>query len=165
MRSRGAALSRALRRLGLLLSGLYALYVAVLLCASRTLMFPGASAGRAPPVRPGLERWTLPVEDGEVEALFQLGRGRSPASPGPAVVFAHGNAESVDDWLGVHRGYLEAGVSVLLVEYRGYGRSTGSATAKNLAADAVRSSTNSRTVPRSIVPASSSTAGRSGPGW
>jgi hypothetical protein len=61
----------------------------------------------------GIEAWLLP------------GRGVTAATPGPVVVFAHGNGELIDHWPGMLAPYRQLGVSVLLPEYRGYGRSRG----------------------------------------
>ncbi|MAE61291.1 MAG: alpha/beta hydrolase [Planctomycetaceae bacterium] len=66
------------------------------------------------------------------------GAGVSAEAPGPAVIFAHGNAELIDGWPAVLGGYQAMGVSVLMVEYRGYGRSDGSPTQKGLTDDFVR---------------------------
>lgn len=100
-------------------------------CAlQRKMLFPRFVIGDVPSddiARPaGVERWTLDHDQGRTEAWFVPGEGVSDRTPGPAVVFAHGNAELIDnnvDWLRV---YTERGVNVLLVEYRGYGRSDGS---------------------------------------
>ena len=73
----------------------------------------------------GAELWKREVSGAEVEAWFLLGEGRSPESPGPALMFFHGNAESIDEWPVWLRPFQERGVSLLLMEYRGYGRSTG----------------------------------------
>ena len=40
------------------------------------------------------------------------------------VLFAHGNAEVID-YIALMSPYRDAGISVALLEYRGYGRSTG----------------------------------------
>ncbi len=48
------------------------------------------------------------------------------AEPGaPAVLLLHGNAGTIGDRLPLALGYLERGISILLLEYRGYGRSEG----------------------------------------
>ncbi len=51
--------------------------------------------------------------------------GASAATPSPVVVFAHGNGELIEHWPNLLAPYLELGLSVLLPEYRGYGRSAG----------------------------------------
>src|SRR5205823_5971732 len=43
----------------------------------------------------------------------------------PAMIFAHGNGEVIDFWVGGFNGFRERGIGVLLVEYPGYGRSGG----------------------------------------
>lgn len=43
----------------------------------------------------------------------------------PLIVFAHGNGELVDHWLSSFDPITREGVAVLLVEYPGYGRSSG----------------------------------------
>ena len=97
----------------------------------RGLLRPDATALGAP----GLERWWH--EDGEarVEAFWLPGAGVSAEQPGPAVVFTHGNGELIDFWPEPMAAYRERGVSVLLPEYRGYGRSTGQPSQRAIQAD------------------------------
>lgn len=105
------------------------------------VVFPGPAqaTGRAPaPVPYGGERLTLDLEDGGVvEGWFLPGAGVSADKPGPAVLFAHGNAETIDEWAFLVDDYLPWGVSVLLMEYRGYGRSGGVATQQAVIRDGV----------------------------
>src|SRR5262245_34995912 len=56
------------------------------------------------------EAWLLPARDG----------ARGPA---PLLIFTHGNGELIDDWPREFDEPRSWGVSVLLVEYPGYGRS------------------------------------------
>lgn len=74
----------------------------------------------------GLERLEVSGGGGAVEAWFLPGDGVSTEAPGPVVVFAHGNGELIDYWPDEMAAYRRMGVSVLLPEYRGYGRSAGS---------------------------------------
>ena len=69
-----------------------------------------------------------------VEAWFIPGKGVSSETPGPVLVFAHGNGELIDDNLDL-KWIAELGTSVLLVEYRGYGRSTGSPSQSSIVSD------------------------------
>ena len=78
---------------------------------------PGAAARV-----PGLEKLWLTIEDGRVEAWFIPGAGQGPR---PVLVYAHGNAELIDHWAEALERYRRLGLSVLLPEYRGYGRSAG----------------------------------------
>lgn len=60
-----------------------------------------------------VEGWWLPAKD------------TSPERPAPAVLVFHGNGELIDDSRDFAEVWHQAGVNVLLVEYRGYGRSEG----------------------------------------
>lgn len=93
----------------------------------------------------GLVRYRRPLSDrrGEaeperyVEAWFLPGQGASVDRPGPAVIFAHGNAELIDYWPDTLEHYRQLGVGVLLPEYRGYGRSAGSPSQTAITSDFV----------------------------
>jgi hypothetical protein len=87
---------------------------------------------------PDLERIWIDSPQGKVEAWLLLGDGVSPRAPGPLVIFAHGNAELIDHWPGGLAPYRRLGISVLLPEYRGYGRSAGSPSQRAIAEDFVR---------------------------
>ena len=70
-----------------------------------------------------MERLWIEHGDGRAEAWFLPAAGPGPA---PAVVFFHGNGEFIDDWADLLRPFPdELGVHLLLVEYPGFGRSTG----------------------------------------
>lgn len=86
----------------------------------------------------GLEKWSLETEDGAVEAFFLPAPGATADRPLPAVVFAHGNAELIDYWVDTLDRYRSFGLSVLLPEYRGYGRSAGRPTERGIVGDFVR---------------------------
>lgn len=86
----------------------------------------------------GLTSWWLEIEDGaRVEAFF-LPALNSHATPAPAVIFAHGNAELIDDWAEALEPWRRLGFHVLLPEYRGYGRSGGEPGQDAIAADLAR---------------------------
>lgn len=104
----------------------------------RREIFPGAAAPPVAPDPPGWTQTTMATDEGDVEVWFRRGAGRSSESPGPGLLFAHGNAETVGDWLPFLDGYAERGISVVTVEYRGYGRSAGTATEDHLVRDATR---------------------------
>jgi pimeloyl-ACP methyl ester carboxylesterase len=70
-----------------------------------------------------LRTW-LDIRGGRVETWL-LPATTDGAEPGPLLIFAHGNAESIDLWPGQFGELRRRGVSVMLVEYPGYGRSTG----------------------------------------
>jgi hypothetical protein len=79
----------------------------------------------------GEQLW-LETAEGRVEGWFLPARA---AGPRPVVIFAHGNAELIDHWPDSLEPYREMGVSVLLPEYRGYGRSAGSPSEQAIADD------------------------------
>lgn len=56
--------------------------------------------------------------------------------PAPAVLFFHGNAGDISHRTPIAQGLLEEGLSVLLLEYRGYGGSEGRPGEEGLALDA-----------------------------
>jgi len=115
--------------------------VMVVLGIQRSILFPRDAAPPLPDGGrsvPGLERWALPIEGGEVEAYFLPGDGASAARPGPAALFAHGNAELIDYWTEELAPFRRMGISLLLVEYRGYGRSAGAPSQEAIAEDFLR---------------------------
>jgi fermentation-respiration switch protein FrsA (DUF1100 family) len=116
-------------------------YALLMFSLQRFLIFPRWLVPKPPAPEvdlPGFERWSLVTDEGEVEAWFIPGAGVSAQRPGPAAIFAHGNAELIDHWPGTLEPYLRMGVSLLLVEYRGYGRSAGSPSQATITDDFVR---------------------------
>lgn len=84
--------------------------------------------------REGLVRHWLERDGARVEAWL-LKAGDRPARG--LVAFAHGNGELIDHALDDARRWQRLGFDVVMTEYRGYGRSTGSATEADLVADAL----------------------------
>ncbi|MDE3000278.1 MAG: alpha/beta fold hydrolase [Gemmatimonadota bacterium] len=115
----------------ILLGGLalYVFYGAVLFFAQRRFIFPRHLV-RTPPMdatdTSGIERIWLTTNAGRTETW--LLPPDSAASPTPAIIVAHGNAELIDHWVGETAALRRLGFAVLLVEYPGYGRSEGSPT-------------------------------------
>src|SRR5262249_34264176 len=101
----------------------------------RYLLRPSPDAGRG---IPGLDRVHISAEGGSVEGWVLPGDGASRDRPGPLVVFAHGNGELIDDWPELLEPYRRMGASVLLPEYRGYGRSAGSPSEEAIVGDFVQ---------------------------
>ena len=100
-------------------------YTALLFLLQRPLVFPGAGRNPPPPDRsppPGTDQLWLAPSFGRVEAW--LLPSANP-DPGPALIFTHGNGELIDDWVGEMTDLPPAGVTLLLVEYPGYGISEG----------------------------------------
>lgn len=112
---------------GLLAAGavLYGLWILVLWTAQGRMAYPiaGQDPGPAAPPSDAVVSW---VEGGgaRVETWFLPPRG-APGGRSPAVLFGHGNGETIDDLPSTLAPLRDMGLGVLLVEYPGYGRSTG----------------------------------------
>jgi pimeloyl-ACP methyl ester carboxylesterase len=86
------------------------------------------------PARPGV----IPVRF-EVAPQVQVGGRLYPASQhAPAILFFHGNGEIAADYDAISALYTRLGLTLLVVDYRGYGTSDGLPTSSNLLADALR---------------------------
>jgi alpha-beta hydrolase superfamily lysophospholipase len=82
-------------------------------------------------VLPNVYDGTMPVEEGVV-----LGYRLYAYKPGaPVILYFHGNGEIASDHDFVARNYHAAGASLLVVDYRGYGWSTGKPKVSALLAD------------------------------
>jgi len=91
--------------------------------AERLLFLPDRSDPGSPPElrgRPGSDV-SLETEDG----ITLHGWWYAAAPDAPAVLLLHGNAGNILARTGLAAGYLERGISVFLLDYRGYGRSEG----------------------------------------
>jgi len=117
-----------LRRWLVLVPIVYGLWCVVLFAFQGCVVFPGRLRP-APPSEPPKGAHVLSVDlesGGSVEAWFLPARHCDAEHPCPAVMYFHGNAELIDEEVGVAYGYHRLGWSVLMPEYRGFGRSSGS---------------------------------------
>jgi hypothetical protein len=107
---------------------LYLVFLALLFFSQGWIIYPGARNHVEPsaPNVPGLEVLALSTPAGRVEALFLPAKANANRGPRPLMIFAHGNGEVTDYWVSSLDGFRERGIGVLLVEYPGYARSTGS---------------------------------------
>jgi pimeloyl-ACP methyl ester carboxylesterase len=97
-------------------------YLGLLFLTQRSLLFP--IPDRTPDLaKTGAELVRLVTDSGEVPALMLPARGAS--APTPVIIFMHGNGELAADWVPVFDEVPDWGVSVLLVEYPGYGGAAG----------------------------------------
>ncbi len=98
----------------------------------RALFHPRRDYGLAPPP-PGMRLVAV-----EVEAGVTVGGRLYPAfREAPAILYFHGNGEIAADYDDVAPSYTRLGITLLVMGYRGYGRSDGRPTASHLLADAV----------------------------
>lgn len=79
----------------------------------------------------GAEEAFLNTVDGEkINALF------FPGSKNEVILYFHGNAGSLAGWQQVSDDFTDKGYSLLIIDYRGYGKSSGEITEKGLYLDA-----------------------------
>ncbi|MGO8702419.1 MAG: alpha/beta hydrolase [Candidatus Brocadiia bacterium] len=103
------------------------------------LVWP-AELSQAQSARPkNAEAISLPLPGGgAVEAWFFAAKPDESGKPAPAVMYFHGNAELIDQQDRIVEGYSKLGLSVFLPEYRGYGRSAGKPSEKEIGEDMIR---------------------------
>ncbi len=113
----------------------YLIYCGLLFVMQRQVMFPRYLMGKptSPSAEiPGVEKIWLKTSFGKVETWFLSSRAGNDPKPGPAVIFAHGNAELIDFCLAEFQTFSKLGIQVLFVEFPGYGRSEGSPSQKSI---------------------------------
>jgi fermentation-respiration switch protein FrsA (DUF1100 family) len=99
----------------------------LLFFAQRFILFPAAMAGGKEAARPpaGFAVLHFETPTGTVEGWYLPPPRSSPERPGPVMIFAHGNAETIDTAAADMAGAAALGLGLLAVEYPGYGRSGG----------------------------------------
>ena len=119
------------------------------------LTFPGAHPSVQQPAAlaaAGGEPHWFDIEGARVEAWYLPANGGTPA---PLLVHAHGNGELIDIQTQSVAALRAAGIAVLLVEYPGYGRSTGKPSEESVTAGFVAAYDwairDSRVDPRRII--------------
>jgi fermentation-respiration switch protein FrsA (DUF1100 family) len=123
-------------RLVIIAVALYVAYSATGFLLQRRMLFPGV---HLQPFRevdadtlPGVERIWMENGSGRSEAWFLPSPASGVGPAGPTLIFQHGNAEYIDDWVTLLPAFTHLGVGVLLLEYPGYGRSTGAPSEANI---------------------------------
>lgn len=128
---------------GLVIASLYAALVLVAFAFQNQLLFLPSSDHVMTPPDMGLsfEDVRISTSDGErlhgwmIRALNET-RSQNAEDPARTILFFHGNAGNISSRVPLARGLAELGYDVLLVDYRGYGRSTGRPTEEGLYEDA-----------------------------
>jgi pimeloyl-ACP methyl ester carboxylesterase len=105
------------------------IYSGLVFGMQRQLLYPGQ--GWEAPYDDGklpinVEQLWLDTSQGPVESWLLAASGPGGSAPGPALVLTHGNGEFIGDWVSKGRDLAELGLTVLLVEFPGFGRSAGS---------------------------------------
>jgi len=117
------------------LAALYSLTLLMLVAFQRRLIFLPFHFGRVPSVAATLEPFHFPLEtdDGEILDALWMANAAPDAVP---LLYLHGTAATLR--YRAHRIQLlhDLGFSVLAIDWRGYGRSTGEASQEGLMRDA-----------------------------
>ncbi|GAM08558.1 putative protein [Geobacter sp. OR-1] len=119
---------------------IYGCYALLLYLGQRAIMYPGRGIRvepAPPPGSPGLSVSRLDTGSGKVETWFLPARRAARGGRSPALIFFHGNGEVIDFLPGQVEGLRRLGLHVMLVEYPGYGRSTGAPSEASITAAAV----------------------------
>jgi hypothetical protein len=115
----------------------YAGYAMLVYLLQRRIIYPGRTiqvSGKPPA---GILPIAIITATGPGEAWFMPPLMRKQGERRPLVVFFHGNGEVVDYLPGQAEGFRELGMGVLLVEYPGFGRSSGTPTESSITEAAV----------------------------
>lgn len=118
---------------------IYLAYCLIVFLGQRWLIFPDWVAPDPSPEEKydaSTTVLTRDIEGGKVIAWFIPAPGASATHPKPLVVFLHGNAEIIDTQEARIAGHRANSCSVLIPEYRGYGRSDGQPSQSALVDDA-----------------------------
>jgi pimeloyl-ACP methyl ester carboxylesterase len=109
-------------------AGLYAAFLCALYFTQSSIIFPGARdrVDSVAPQAKGSELIRISTSEGNVDAIFLPATADADDTAKPLMIFGHGNGEVIDYWITAFDGFRQRGIGVLLVEYPGYGRSTGS---------------------------------------
>lgn len=102
------------------------------------MIFPRELAGSPLPdagIPRSVERWWTTGEDGSKTEAWFFPPPLDAASPAPCAVIFHGNGEIIDHIQDYAEWYHRRGYAVLLPEYRGYGRSSGTPSQKAITED------------------------------
>ncbi len=140
-RQRARRPAAVLRRLVIILVAGYLFWCGALFILQDSLIFP-ADMAPTPLKRIPYGKSTVvtefPLEDGGAVMSWYVPARVANSRPGPVAIFFHGNAEIIDFEDEIVQPYLGLGVSVLLPEYRGYGRAGGKPSEAAIVADCVR---------------------------
>ena len=126
-----------LKRTMIYLIAVYLVWLCIGCTIQRSILFPRSmiEVPAVPNAGPEVQILHIDSPQGPVEGWFIPGKGVNEQTPGPLVIFAHGNGELIDHWPWMLSDYTEMGISVLLPEFRGYGRSAGDPSQKAIQQD------------------------------
>ncbi|MEQ8705382.1 MAG: alpha/beta hydrolase [Phaeodactylibacter sp.] len=113
---------------------LYLLIVLVVWLGQERMIFQGHVLPQhyAFSFKADFEEYSIPAADG---AILNALLFRSDSSSRGVVLYLHGNRGNLSRWGHMHRPFTQRGYDVLLIDYRGYGKSTGKPTESGLYQD------------------------------
>ena len=116
----------------------YAAYALLIFLMQRQILFPGRSIRVSGPPPAGIVPIAVVTATGRSEAAwFMPPFKRRQGERRPLVIFFHGNNEVIDYLPEQAEGFRDLGMGVLLVEYPGFGRSSGIPTESGITETAV----------------------------
>jgi len=112
----------------------YCIYALLLYVNQRKIIFPGTGipAPKLPQIDLDFEQIWVETDWGKVEGWYFKAGDTVSGKSGATVIFAHGNYELIDENFYLAEAYNTMGVSVLMLEFPGYGRSGGKPSKKTL---------------------------------
>jgi uncharacterized protein len=115
----------------------YAAYALLVFLMQRQIIYPGRYIRVSGPPPAGIVPIAVVTATGRNEAWFMPPFKRRQGERRPLVIFFHGNGEVIDYLPEQAEGFREMGMGVLLVEYPGFGRSSGNPTESSITETAV----------------------------
>ena len=115
----------------------YAGYGMLVFALQRQVIYPGRAIRVSGPPPVGIVPIAVETATGHGEAWFMPPQKRSQGERRPVVIAFQGNGEVIDFLPEQFEGLVKLGMGVLLVEYPGYGRSSGNPTEKSISETAV----------------------------
>ena len=115
----------------------YSLYALLVFLLQRQIIYPGRHIKVSGQPATGIIPLTIVSAMSRGEAWFMPPLKLAKGERRPVVIFFHGNGEVIDYLPQQAEGFREMGLGVLLVEYPGYGRSTGKPDEHSITATAV----------------------------
>lgn len=115
----------------------YAVYALLVFVMQRQIIYPGRNIPVSGQPPAGIVPIAVITAAGSSEAWFMPPLKRNRGERRPLVIFLHGNGEVIDYLPEQVEGFRQLGMGVLLVEYPGYGRSSGNPTESSISRTAV----------------------------
>ncbi|MBI5484024.1 MAG: alpha/beta hydrolase [Deltaproteobacteria bacterium] len=103
----------------------YAVYALLVFLMQRQIIYPGRYIKVSGQTPAGIVPITIASSTSSGEVWFMPPLKLKPGERRPLVIFFHGNGEVIDYLPEQVEGFRELGMGVLLVEYPGFGRSSG----------------------------------------